>query len=226
MIKSIETIELQKYVSAQINNMFPDNVNIDFLKDQEIFDIALSRLEFCFKHVNLKHYFNGEEVVFNHLYSDHYVMFLWLLSNVVFQKKGACPLANKIYYLNKVLNGLDCMYNAQLPSIFLLFHSTGTMLGNARYNDFFVALQGCTVGSQKGNYPILGKGVSLTANSSVIGKCEIGDRSTISTRTIIFEKNISSDHTAFINFETGCLEIKPTKKCFAQQFFNVDLTKL
>ena len=97
-------------------------------------------------------------------------------------------LANKLYCLNKVLHGLDCMYDTQLPDIFLLFHSSGTMLGKAKYSDFFIALHGCTIGSHKGRYPILGKGVSITANSSVIGDCYIGNRCTISTRTTIFQK--------------------------------------
>ena len=223
MIRSLTTEALCRYVSAQVNNIFPDDYVVYFLQEMQIIEEAAARLEFCFKHVSLKHYFNGEEVVFNHLFSDHYVMFLWYLSNSVYRHKGKCDLANKIYYLNKTLHGLDCMYDTQMPDIFLIFHSSGTMLGKAAYADYFVALQGCTVGSQKGNYPVFGKGVSLTANSSVIGKCAIGNRCTISTRTTIFQKDIADDHTAFINFNTGGLEIKPTKECYAQQFFNVDL---
>lgn len=226
MKKSLTTFELQQYVCNQLNWIFPDIEVIDLSKEDDIFDVTLKRLEYCFKHVSLKHYFDGEEVVFNHLYSDHYVMFLWFLSNTVFQIKGKCTLANKLYYLNKTLNGLDCTYDTKMPDIFLLFHSVGTMLGKASYSNFFIALHGCTVGSHKGKYPVFGKGVSLTANSSVIGKCEIGHRCNISSRTTIFTKSIKNDNTAFINFETGQLEIKPTEKCYAQQFFNVDLSIL
>jgi serine O-acetyltransferase len=100
------------------------------------------------------------------------------------------------------------------------------MLGKASYADYFVALQGCTVGSQKGKYPVFGKGVSLTANSTVIGDCKIGNRCTISAGTTIFQKDIADDCTAFVNFETGKLEIKPSKECYAQQFFNIDLKSL
>jgi serine O-acetyltransferase len=135
-------------------------------------------------------------------------------------------MANKLYYLNKTLHGLDCMYDTKLPDIFLLFHSSGTMLGKASYADYFVALQGCTVGSQKNNYPVFGKGVSLTANSSVIGKCLIGDRCTLSTRTTIFQKDMANDSIAFLDFESGKLKTKLTKECYAQQFFNIDLNKI
>lgn len=226
MIQSLSTEQLCCYISKQLNNIFPDENVVDLSVENEIVEKALRRLEFCFKHVTLAHYYNGNEVVFNHLFSDHYVVFLWFLSNSVFKHKGKCDMANKLYYLNKTLHGLDCMYDTKMPDIFLLFHSSGTMLGKASYADYFVALQGCTVGSQKGNYPVFGKGVSLTANSSVIGKCIIGDRCTLSTRTTIFQKDIANDSTAFINFETGQLQIKPTKECYAQQFFNIDLNKI
>jgi serine O-acetyltransferase len=223
MNQSLSVDELSIYVSKQLNSFFPDNEYVDLIQEKEIVIKALERVEFCFKHVTLKHYFNNNEVNFNHLYSDHYVMFIWFLSNSVYKFKGKCNLANKLYYLNKILHGLDCMFDTEMPNIFLLFHSSGTMLGKAKYDDYFIALQGCTVGSQKGYYPVFGKGVSLTANSSVIGKCNIGNRCSISTRTIIYQKDLHEDNVAFINFESGKLEIKKSETCYAQNFFNVDL---
>jgi serine O-acetyltransferase len=223
MILSLSTEALCRYVSSQLNSIFPDGNSVRLSDEIDVVEESIKRLEFCFKHVALKHYFNGADAVFNHLFSDHYVMFLWYLSNTVYIRKGKCDLANKLYYLNKSLHGLDCMFDTNMPDIFLLFHSSGTMLGKASYSDYFVALQGCTVGSQNGLYPVFGKGVSLTANSSVIGKCLIGNRCTVSTRTTIFQKDIVDDSTAFLNFETGQLQIKPSQLCYAQQFFNVDL---
>ena len=226
MIQSITTADLGNYVSAQLNTIYPDRNIVNLSKEKAIVKEAMERLEFCFKHVSRKHYFNGTEVIFNHLFTDHYVMFLWYLSNTVFKHRGNDELANKLYYLNKTLHGLDCMCDTGMPDIFLLFHSSGTMLGKASYADYFIALQGCTVGSHKGNYPVFGKGVALTANASVLGKCTIGNRCTISTRTTIFQKDIPDDTTAFTNFETGQLQTKQSKECYAQQFFNVDLYKV
>ena len=226
MNQTLTLEELSIYVSGQLNSFFPDQEYINLKKEKQIVGEALARVEFCFKHVTLKHYFDNNVVNFNHLYSDHYVMFIWYLSNSVYKHKGKCNLANKLYYLNKVLHGLDCMFDTKMPDIFLLFHSSGTMLGKAKYDDYFVALQGCTVGSQKGQYPVFGKGVSLTANSSVIGNCNIGNGANISTRTTIFEKDIPSYNTAFMNFDSGQLIVKQSKTIYAQQFFNKDLTKI
>jgi serine O-acetyltransferase len=226
MNQSLSLDELSIYVSKQLNSFFPDDDCIDLKKEKHIVAEALDRIEFCFRHVALKHYFNNNIVNFNHLYSDHYVMFIWYLSNSVYKHKGKCNLANKLYYLNKSLHGLDCMFDTEMPNIFLLFHSSGTMLGKAKYDDYFIALQGCTVGSQKGQYPIFGKGVSLTANSSVIGNSKIGNGATISTRTTIFQKDIPSYNTAYMNFETGQLQVKQSKAIYAQQFFIDDLINI
>ncbi len=225
MLLSLDKIELMDYTSNQLNHFFPDRNNVNLNKVSHLMDLALDRLDYCFKHVAFQRYNKDGITLFNHLYSDHYLMYTWFLANTLWKEEDDILIASKLYYLNKALHGLDCMYDTQLPEIFLLFHSAGTMLGKASYADYFVALQGCTVGSHKNNYPVIGKGVSLAANSSVIGNCIIGARCTISTRTTIFQKDIADDSTAFIDFETGQLKIKQTKECFAQQFFNVDLKK-
>ena len=124
------------------------------------------------------------------------------------------------------MHSFDCMYNNKIPEIFLIIHGVGTMMGKANYDNYFVIYQGCTVGASNGIYPTIGKGVSVTANSSVIGKSTIGNMSTISTRTTIFQKKIPENNIAYMNFETGLLEIKAAKICYAQQFFNVDLNKI
>jgi serine O-acetyltransferase len=219
---SLTKADLCSYIVAQINNFFPDKYSIKN-EINGIFDIAVSRLEFCFRHVALKQYNDGQNILYNHLYSDHNVMFLWFLSNTVWKELQNDNLASKLYYLNKTLHGLDCMYDTALPNVFLIFHSVGTMLGKALYDEYFIVLQGATIGSHHGEYPILGKGVAFAAHSSAIGKCHIGDRATISVCTTIFKKDIPSDHTAIMNFETGTLKINQSDKCYAQQFFNVDL---
>ena len=226
MFLSLEKKELIEYTSSQLNIFFPDKNLVSLSKTPALIDLAIDRLDYCFKHVAFERYNKQGVTQFNHLYADHYLMYIWFLGNSFWKEKNDISIASKLYYLNKILHGLDCMYDTLMPNIFLLFHSTGTMLGKASYSDFFIGLQGCTVGSQKGNYPVFGKGVSLTANSSVIGQCNIGNRCTISTRTTIFQKDITDDNTAFVDFETGQLLVKPSKQCYAQQFFNTDLKNI
>jgi serine O-acetyltransferase len=226
MILSLNKADFCNYTSKQLNNLFPDPHIVDLKEYKSVFDKCIDRVEYCFDKVISPRYKKNDQSYLNHLYSDHYVMYLWFLSNTIWKETENINLASKLYYLNKALHGFDCMYNTSLPDIFLVFHNSGTMLGKAEYSDYFVALHGCTIGSNKGKYPKLGKGVSLTAHSSIIGDCEIGDRVSISAYTSIFEKKVSSDTVVFKNSITGLIETKDSKKCYAQQFFSTNLNDI
>jgi serine acetyltransferase len=65
--------------------------------------------------------------------------------------------------------------------------------------------------------------VALTAHSTIIGNCNIGDRVSISNNTAIFQKDIPADTVAFIDRQTGQLNLKRSDVPYAQQFFNIDL---
>ncbi len=225
MILSMPADRLCTYFSSQLNTFFPDDHLVKPADLKRVLDIAVDRLHFCFKHVAFNRYCRDGETYYNHLYSDHNIVFLWLLSNTAFKETENQSIAAKFYYLNKSLHAFDCMYDTKLPEIFLVFHGAGTMLGKANYNDFFVCLQGCTVGSHKGLYPTFGKGVSLTANSSVIGGCHIGNRVSVSTRYSVFQRIYLLTWLVYMNLETGGIEKKLSKQCFAQQFFLTDLNQ-
>ena len=221
---SINRDDICLYYSKQLNNLFPDSNSITPLIIEKIIDFSLDRLDHCFKHVKFERYNNKGQTLYNHLYADHNIIFNWLMANSAYTLLENINLASKLYYLNKAMHSFDCMYDTALPDIFLVFHGEGTMLGKAGYDDFFVSLQGCTVGSHKGEYPKFGKGVALTANSSVIGKCQIGNRVSISTRATVFSKDIPSDNSVYMDWDSGKIQIKGTKECYAQQFFNIDLS--
>ncbi len=221
---SLSRQDLQKYIARQLNNFYPDNDIVDLNGSGHIIDIALDRLEYCFKKVAYPARYNKDgQALFNHLYADHYLVFIWFLANTFWKEKQDDKIANKLYYLNKTLHAFDCMYDTGLPDIFLVFHGAGTMLGKANYSNYFVCLQGCTIGSNKGFYPTFGNGVALAAHSCVIGKCHIGDGVSISAFASIYEKDIPGDTVAFTNSESGGLVLKPSKNSYSQQFFNEDI---
>ncbi|MFN8294930.1 MAG: hypothetical protein U0T69_01985 [Chitinophagales bacterium] len=222
MITSLNTDQLIDYTSRQLNYLFPDNETVNLSEYKDSIAMALERLEFCYTKVALKNYYNGENAVFNHLHSDHYLMYIWYLANTIWTKTQHKSICNKLYYLNKTLHGIDCMFDTKLPDIFLVFHGVGTMLGKASYSDYFVALQGCTVGMNKGKYPVMDKGVALTAHSSLIGDCHIGKLVTISSYTSVIDMNIDDKQVVFKNNE-GKLICKPTMNSYAQSFFNVEI---
>ena len=223
MLLSLPKDELQSYTSAQLNYFFPDKDTVKLANYSNIVNLALDRIDFCFGKTSHSRYNNSGQTILNHLYTDQYLMFVWFLANTFWKEKGKNIISEKLYCLNKALHAFDCMYDTGLPDIFLIFHAAGTMLGKAKYDDYFVALQGCTIGSHKGKYPVMGKGVSLTAHTAIIGNCTVGNRVSLSAYTSVFEKDIPDDTVVSADKETGQKSFRYSKNPYAQQFFNVDL---
>ncbi|MCF2716147.1 hypothetical protein LWE69_02255 [Paenibacillus sp. UKAQ_18] len=220
---TLTTDDLQNYVRHQLNNFYPDN---DLLcKDilfENSFNHALERTEYCFQHIALQAYHRQGSTFFSHLHSDQYTLFLWFLSNSVWNIFEDSELASKLFYLNKALNGVVCMYDANMPNIFLIVHG-GVVLGKASYSDFFVCYQGCTVGAIDGNYPKLGKGVILAPQSSIIGNCIVGDLVTIGNQALLRNRNLDSRSLYYRHIDTGQHAVQKAKTPWAQSFFNVPI---
>jgi serine O-acetyltransferase len=117
---SLTKQNLITYTSSQLNNLFPDNSLINLNNYAHLVDLALDRVDYCFKKVTYKHYFDGTDSLLNHLHADQYLMYVWFLSNTIAENSDNISLANKLYYLNKTLHGFDCMYNTKLPNIFVM----------------------------------------------------------------------------------------------------------
>lgn len=225
MRTSISVEEIGCYVRNQLNHFFPDKTTISLTGLQKSVSNALERLDFCFKHSALNSHFSGGESNFNHLYSDHYVMFLWFLSRAAWLMDENNLLCDKLFCLNKALNGFQASYTTKLPDVFFVFHGVATVLGKADYSEYLVVLHGCTIGTHGGAYPQLGRGIGLAANTSLIGGCNIGERVSIGSNTSVFNRNIPSDHLVYTT-PGQPMKVCPSARPYAQEFFNFDLSLL
>jgi serine O-acetyltransferase len=86
MILSLSIIDLRNYVLNQLNYFFPDNQLIKPNEIETVLNDVLDRLDYCFEKVNNKNYREHSQSIFNHLYSDQYLVFLWFLSNTIWKK--------------------------------------------------------------------------------------------------------------------------------------------
>lgn len=214
MIKlSLNEQTLTDYLLTQLNNFFPDK----FEHKAEIALImpkALERLNNCFAHINRKYYQektsdNQNYTVFNHLNSDHYASFLYILSNQAW-RENAIVLAEKLFYLNKALNSFDCFYSIELPEIFMLVHPVGTVLGHAKYENYLVVYQNVTVGSTlSGQYPTFSEGCVLYSKASIIGDCHLGKNVLVGANAFILNTQVESAHV-IVGVHPSC-EFIPSK---------------
>lgn len=198
MLLEVSTAELFKIVEKQLDCMFVYFPEKEQKIIRESVDIALERCEICFSPNKNKYYKKNNDVYFNPFHSGQYTIFLYFLSNTVYQNGDEFrTLADRLYYLNKCLNGIDIFYEVGMPSIFFLDHPVGSVIGRAVYEDYFGFSQNCTVGNNKGNYPKFGKNVRMMSSSKVIGNCKIGDNVIISANTYIKDVNIPSCSLVF-----------------------------
>ncbi len=186
---------LSLLVCRQIENLFLLEQD-EFKKIKSHLQGTIKSVELCFSQITNKYYFNGQDTLFNPYHSGQYTIFLYFLSRQMWLN-GENILADKIYYLNRTLNSVDLFYEIELPKVFFLDHPYSSIMGRARYKDYFVFQQNCTVGNNKGIYPVFGEYVWMFANATVIGNCNIGNNVFISANTYIKDTDIPDNTIVF-----------------------------
>lgn len=195
--------ELTQYVTQQLTNMLGNCDSITPYLDQ-----ALENVNNCFKVTKNKYYHYQEgEPYFSPYHSGQYSIFLYYLANIIYHSGKSPLLATKLYCLNKILHSVDWYYEIELPAYWGVEHPLGSVLGRAKYSNGFFFYQGCTVGGNKGKYPVLGRNVILYSNVTVLGNTSIGNNVAISTGSIIKDESIPSNCLVF--GQSPNLVIKP-----------------
>ena len=184
---SLSADELAFLAARQVNVLFSDNHPVEPSDLVRAVSGALARLEYCFSYIGNKYFFNGRQVVFDHLHSDQYAMWLYLLANELYSNGGPVSVCKKLFLLNKALNGCDIFYEVALPKIFLLVHPLGTVLGRGQYSDFLVVYQRVGVGSNHDIYPTLGTHLTLHPGSSVLGQSNVGNHCSIAAESLLLD---------------------------------------
>jgi serine O-acetyltransferase len=220
MIISIGKDNLMDLVCKQIRNGFVLD-RTDLSDIQVAISNALSRVEKCFTEAITKYYWNDKnQLIFNPFHSGQYSVFLYYLSREVW-KNGNISLADRVYYLNKMLNSCDLYYEVSLPDIFFLDHPIGSVIGRASYSNYFVFQQNCTVGGNHGIYPRFGEFVWLFANATVIGDSDIGNNVFVSAGTLIKDETIPDNVIVFGRSPNLILKQKPLEYFYNASPFKV-----
>ena len=181
---------LFELVKHQVVNFFMACPN-ELIEIKKVLHEVLKRTSHCFSASTNKYYHDNSGLVFNPYHSGQYAIFLYFLANQLWKTNpNSRQIADKIYYLNKTLNGLDIFYEVEMPSIFFLDHPVGSVLGRAKYGDGFSFSQNCTVGNNHGIYPEIGKNVVLHSGAKILGSCKIGNDVVVSANCYIKDQNV------------------------------------
>lgn len=195
MITAIPQEEIAPLLCHQLESFFP-------LSDAEKKCIKTSwggvesRIEKCFDKTSNKYYHRNGDVFFNPFHAGQYTIFLYFYSREVFLN-GNSLLADKIYFLNKIMSSCDLFYEVDLPEFFMLDHPQGTVIGRAKFSNGLSFSQYSTVGNNNGIYPVIGENCRMCMNSAIIGNCRIGDNVTIGAGALVKDTDIPSNSLVF-----------------------------
>ena len=189
---SLDVDGLAALAARQLNAAFPDGSDVAPADLADAARVALQRLEHCFTHIGNRYFFDGRDAVFDHLHGDQYAMWLYLLANSLHAGGGRADACKKLFLLNKALHGCDIFYEVELPSVFLLVHPLGTVLGRGRYADFLIVYQRCGIGSNHDVYPTLGRHLTLRPGAAVLGRCTVGDHCTIAAESLLLDRDLEA----------------------------------
>lgn len=137
------------YIKYQLEYFFPDKYEFKGNDIVSALNLALDRLEYCYKFIADPAYHKENQTFFSHLHGDQFSQFVYYLMNSLWKISENKPICDKLIQLNRMLSGMFVTYNAGLPDIFYWVHPVGTVLGNANYGNFFFCCQNCTVATQE-----------------------------------------------------------------------------
>ena len=201
-------------ILKQLNLYWPTEVDNRFKNDVQM---AIQRTKRSYDDSTRLYYLSDGFSILN---TSVYSVFLYYLAHIV-GRRGDKELADKIYYLNKIMNSVEWYWNIELPEHFIVEHPIGSVLGKAEYGDYFSIYQGVTVGERlKGDivsWPKLGNHVIMFANSSVIGDCNIGNWVIISAESFI--KNEDIPNCSVVYGKSPELVIKQYEKEEIKKYF-------
>jgi serine O-acetyltransferase len=202
------------YVGRQLDHFFPDGkLAQQFPLLEQAMPSALRRVQHCIDAVRM--WPSGE---FDHLHSSQYCQFLYYLAHTVWKGTGDRALCNKLFGLNKALNGIDLFYEIEMPEVFFIGHSVGIVLAKATYGERLVLYQGCTVGKNHGQAPVLGNEVVMFPGSRVLGGSVLGNGTIVAQGVSVVNRQIPGQCLVFSG-SNGELTLRPAGRDLLGDFF-------
>jgi serine O-acetyltransferase len=204
-------LSLADYVARQLDNICPSGQGPTPL-NADMMAAAIQKTQACLTQLKT---FNAP--IFDYFNSGHYATFLYYLSNL-FYKNNNDTLATRLFLLNKAINGIDLYHQIDMPDIFGIGHTVGMVFSKASYANYCVFHQGCTVGRNQDDRPILEEGVILYPQSSVIGKCRVRKNTVIAPGVQLVNTDTPGNCIVFTG-ERGKPIFKEITETYAYRYF-------
>lgn len=200
------------YVKRQVMNLLPeDDINLDLI--DLYMTHSVERTDEC-----INSFIGYRDRGFNYLNSWQYATFLYFLANTIFTHSGDDDVPERLFLLNKMISGIDLWYKIEMPSYFSLTHTLGTVFSKAKYGNYSIFYQGCTVGKNNDNYPTLSDGLVMFPGSVIAGNCSVGENTVVGPGVKIIDQN-TPDNCFVFQGPANELIIKESNEYYAERYF-------
>jgi serine O-acetyltransferase len=184
-------LPLATYVAKQLNSAFPSTrLEDDVKKIYHILPITIQRLKPILRAVCC---FRND--VFQYNNSLQYCTFLYLLANVQSKIGADSTLSDRLFCLNKSLNGIDLFYGVEMPELFFVSHGVGS------------------VGNRS---PVIGNDAVLYPGAVVTGSTIIGNNSVVSAGTILH--NVTIPDNVVAKLESGRIVLRENRQNYVDLY--------
>ena len=170
---------LLNYLTRQIDHFFPDgglDTNDRIASD---LDEALERLLKCMDSVKM-----WRGTGFHYLHSEKNTVFLYYLANTIWRNRKDTTICEKLFYLNKALNGFHC-FTIRSYRRFFRWYSVGIFWSEPLIRAIWCSIRARPWARITGRPRFLEEGAVLYPGSAIIGDCLIRPRSYISQNTSV-----------------------------------------
>ncbi|NDY70477.1 transferase [Desulfobacter hydrogenophilus] len=223
MILDLNEKELTDLMVKQLRALLCFNESTELMDLKKAIQLAIDKIAYLIPRCKNKYYFKNGAPYFTPFHSGQNTIFCYFVSHILYVNLGNENLAERIFYLNKILNGINIYYTTKLPDIFYLDHAVGTVIGKADFSDYFQFRQNVTVGNNFNKYPRFGRNVHLWSGATVIGDCNIGNNVIISARTYLKDQDIPDNSIVFGKYPEITIKGKDEDYFLNNNYFNMDI---
>jgi serine O-acetyltransferase len=160
------------------------------------FRIAVGQLLQSFPHIRDRYYVPPDSISGLGSHGDIYANLL-LRFGAALNSAGHRKEAEIIWAFNKTLHGLDFYAYGEVPEVLQLSHPLGTVIGRASLGTALAVYQGVTIGASRklenNEYPWFEGRAVLYANSTVLGRCRIGDGAVFGANSLIVDCDVPNN---------------------------------
>jgi len=206
---------LSYLVSRQVQNLHP-NFDPSWEIAPSLMAEALVRTQVCVSH--LKPAAGAPARGFDPLISGHHATLLYFLSRHL-AAIGALEDATRVFLTNKALHGIDLFHEVEMHPVFGIGHTVGMVFAKATYGPRCIFHQGCTVGRDGHNRPVLEEGVVMYPNAAIIGGCHVRANTVIAPGVQLVNTDTPGDCIVFLG-DGGRPTFKPVSERYADRYLH------